>query len=345
MKKYPVLLWFLVVFTLLSLVILPGHGALAGPKEIKKVLIAGGRVGDPWYVFAQAWAHFINKKSDWLRAEVVATPGLTGNAELMRQKPKQYLALTAFCVFAHFREGEFAEKRGCYTGIRFIANGPSMTQLWITYDPNIKRPEDLIGKRVHIGRKGAANTPDHMAILRKWRILDKVKLVHGGFGGGKNKLKDGLVDVTIMIIDHIYPRSFRKGAKIAELETKKPIYYLGMSREMLLDLRKEGYSTVPVRIPAKALDPKTQPNELWAFDDVVFFCADERMDPEIVYEATRVIYETAGQWSTWHPQGAHMTKTFIPAMPVYDLKYVHPGAKKYYDQNNIKIRDLAELLR
>jgi len=321
------------------------HNQLCWSAEKKQVKIAGGRVGDPWYVFAQALSYFINKRSDWLRSEVVATPGITGNSELIRTRPKEYIGLTCFSNVVQWRHGIFAKTRGPYYGLRFIASANSMTQTIVTYDPKIKSVRDLAGKKVHVGRKGATNTPDHEAILKEWGVLDKVTLVHGGYGGGKAKLRDGLVDATFMIFDHIYPANFKKGAFITELETKKPVYFLDLDREKLLKLRKEGFATLPVRVPAGALDPKTQPNEIWAYNDVVFFGADEQMDEDIVYEVTRIICETAGQWTKWHPQGAHMTMDFIPAMFLLEPAWVHPGAKKYYDEHHVQLKDLAELLR
>lgn len=314
-------------------------------EDKTNIKIAGGRVGDPWYVFAQALAFFINKRSDWLRAEVVATPGLTGNSELIKAKPKEYIGLACFSNFIHWRRGTFGKARGFYYGLRFIANANTMTQTIITYDPKIKSVRDLVGKRVHVGRKGATNTPDHKAILREWGVLDKVTLVHGGYGGGRSKLKDGLVDATFMIFDHIYPRTFKKGRFITELETRGPVYYLDLGRDKLLKLRKEGFATLPVKVPTGALDPKTQPNDIWAYNDAVFFAADEQMDEKIVYEVTRIICDSAGQWTSWHPQGEHMTMDFIPAMFFLQPQWVHPGAKKYYADHRIELKDLADLLR
>jgi TRAP-type uncharacterized transport system substrate-binding protein len=70
-----------------------------------------------------------------------------------------------------------------------------------------------------VGRKGAANTPDHKAILEKYGILGNVKFVYTGYGGGANKMKDGLVDATFMIFNLIYPDKFSKGGFIEKMET------------------------------------------------------------------------------------------------------------------------------
>jgi TRAP transporter TAXI family solute receptor len=343
MKK---LLAVVVVLSWIALFV-SGSSAFAADKPTTRILIAGARVGDSWYVLSQALANFINNGSTWLRAEVAATPGLTANFEMLGDKPQEYIAVGNLGSFLLYKKpGEFTQKRGIYDKARFIANANSQTVLWVTYDKNIKGHQDFVGKRVNTHRHGAAIADDLAAILNAWGVLDKVKISRTAWGEGTDLLADGLVDIMALPVDHVYPASFKKGGNIAKLEAKKPIYYIGMEDSEMLDrLRDQGHATVPIKVPAGALDPKTQPTALWAFGDPVFFMADERMNEDVVTEVTRIICESAGKWGSWHVQGAHMTIEFIPAMPFKDVSLVHPGAMKYYKQHGIKVVDLASLLR
>ena len=336
----------LVAFLLIGLLVAGLFGSNDALAAEKKILIGGGRTTSPWYSFAQALAKFINDKSDWLKAEAVSTAGITGNVDMCKQNPQQYIGISSFSHI-HYRKGhEWGEKRGTYAGERFIANATAMPNAVATYDPNIKTIKDLAGKTVDVGRKGAANTPDHKAILEKYGILGNVKFVYTGYGGGANKMKDGLVDATFMLFNLIYPDKFSKGGFIEKMETRGPIYYVGFDRDILLQLREKEFATLPTKVPAGALDPKTQPKALWAYNDPTFFIADERMDPGVVYEVTRVIWETpAEEWAKWNPMGAHMNHKFIPAMPSLTHYKAHPGAKKFYDEQGIQLKDLADLLR
>lgn len=325
---------------------LNGLFAQEASAKTRSILIGGGRTSSPWYPFSQALAKFINDKSTWLKAEAVSTAGISGNFDMVKEQPQKYIGIASFSQI-HYRPGhDYGKKRGYYTDDRFIANATTMTQCLVTYDPKIKTVRDLIGKIVDVGRKGAANTPDHKAILEAYGILDKVRLIYTGYGGGANKLKDGMVDASFMLFDHIYPRTFRKGALIEKLETKSPIYYIGFDRDKLIALMKKEYAVLPVRVPAKALNPKTQPKQFWAFNDPTYFMASKDMDEDVVYEVTRIIYETpASEWAKWHPIGAHMTKRFKPALPSLTLFEAHQGAKNYYNEKGIKLQDLAELLK
>lgn len=345
MKRYALVL-VLTLAILLPAGIAPQvvQESLAG--ETVNIKIAGARVKDPWYAFSQALANFINKKSKWLRAEAVATAGLTANIELIAAKPKEYIGLAPTSTTLHARPGHaWSKARKTYTGARFIANLTTMTQLLVTYDPSIKSVKDLKGKTVDVGRKGAGNTPDHLAILKAYGVLDDVKLIYTGFGGGAKRLMDGFCDATFLIINHTYPHKFAKGRYVDRLETKKPVYFVGFDRDLLLKLRASEHGTVPVRIPAGALG-KNQPKALWAFNDPVYLMADEKMDPKIVEEVTRVIYETpASEWVKWHPQGEHMTTRFKTATPVPKVVPPHPGTKAFYDKKGIKMTDLADQLK
>lgn len=341
MKKTSLLIGLLVLVLTVTLVTPNAFSA-----DERKILIAAGRTSSPWYSLCQGLAKFINDKSTWLRADVVSTAGITGDVDMAKEKPQEYIGINSFSHI-HYRPGhEWGEKRGTYTGERFIANATSMTQLLVTYDSTIKTIQDLSGKVVDVGRKGAANTPDHKAILESYGVLDKVKFVYTGFGGGANKMRDGMVDASFMLFNHIYPTKFSKGGFIEKLETKGPIYYIGFDRNVLLKLRDKEFAIVPVRVPAGSLGKDKQPKDLWAFNDPTYFFADERMDEKVVYEVTRIIWETpAEEWAKWNPLGAHMTAAFKPAMPALNLFQAHPGAKKFYDEKGIALSDLAELLK
>jgi len=198
---------------------------------------------------------------------------------------------------------------------------------------------------VAVSRKGAISYPFDLEVLKEHGVLDKVKVSAGGFGTKLSNLKDGLVDVAMMPLDHIYPKNFKKGRYITEMEFKGPVYCVTLDPEKLERvLQKMGRLIIPVRVPAGSLGAKNPPNDIWGYSWANFFGADERMDEDIVYEATRIIWETRGQWKAWHAMGANITEEFIPTYP-YDANLVHPGAKKFYDEKGIKLKDIAKLLR
>lgn len=310
-------------------------------KPITQIMIAGGRVGDAHQVLSEALAYFINKKSTWLRATVVATPGLAANDELVRDNPTKYIAMSALSNLVHMPKG--AQYKN-YDGMRTISPGSSGTYLFVTYDKNLKTVKDLAGKVVNLGREGSTLLDDHLPILREAGVLEKVKTVKSGYGTAVTNMKDGLVHVAVVQIDHVYPAGFSKGQFVTDLETRAPVYYVSLDPVAQEKLYLKGDSSMPVRIFPGALDAKTQTGEVWGGNFVPMFGADIKMDADVVYEVTRVLYESAGEFGVWHVQGQHLTKEFIPTYLIKP-ELIHPGALKYYKEKGIQMKDLASLLR
>lgn len=348
MKKVSLCSWllcglFMAWVTLGGLPGFPLHAAHAAKaKKMTHVMILGSRVGHPSQALAEAWANFINKKSSWLRATAVPTAGYTASYELAMENPTKYLLTSADLSNLVGLSRDPAYKY--YNKMRIMASCISMTYLLVTYDKNIKTYADLAGKRIGIARKGAIIYPWEKDLMKAHGVTNDSKLIAGGWGTLVNELKDGVIDAAIMAINHIYPCTFGKGTFITELETKGPIYYISFDPAKFKSVMKKlGPMSLLVRIPAGRLDPKTQPNALWAGSYPDFFGADVRMDPKVVYEATKIIWETRGQWGTWNKMGASINARFIPSYPL-SPKYVSPAAKKFYDDHGIKMRNIADLL-
>lgn len=315
----------------------PGSDA----KPSKQIMIAGGRVGDSHNVLSEALAYFINKKSKWLKATVFSTPGLGANDELARDNPQKYISVTADWLI---RVLDNTAGYKFYDKMRSLSPASSGTIVWVTYDKDKKNLTDFVGKAVNIGREGSALLPGQLPLLEAIGLKDKVKLVRSSYGESVTNMKDGLVQVTQIQVDHVYPGTFKKGAFITDMESRAPIHYVNVDLKVQEELFKKGKTFVPIRIPAGALDPKTQTTDIWGASFVPMFGADLRMDPDVVYEVTRVLYESAGEFASWHVQGQHLTKEFIPTY-VFSPDFVHPEALRYYKDNNISVKDLAQLLR
>lgn len=324
---------FSLVFAFLAVSL---SASAAEKKEVTRKMLLGGRLGDSWFVLSQALAYFVNKQSDWLRLEVVATPGVSAGPEIAMKDYEKYVFISPY---AGMTLNPTLKQMDFYDKDRIIGYCTSNVWVWITYDENIKTAQDLVGKKVFIGRPGGARTVYEERVLDALGIKDKVKLLHGGYGGGRNALRDGLADVAVMMIDYILPAGFKKGAFIEDLETRKPIHYINlMPKEMQLKL-----GMVPLKIFAGALDPKTQKEDIYGTVDAVYWCADARMDDKLVREVTRILWDNADKFASWHAQGAGISKESVSTY-IIDAERMHPAAKKFYEEQGAKIQPLGDLL-
>jgi TRAP-type uncharacterized transport system substrate-binding protein len=67
------------------------------------------------------------------------------------------------------------------------------------------------------------------------------------------------------------------------------------------------------------------------------------MDPAVVREVTRILYANADKFSSWHAQGASITKESVSTY-VIGPQQMHPVAMKYYKEVGAEVRPLADLL-
>ena len=188
MKKKGMFKMVVVFFVLFAFVVGPMAVSAADKKPLTRKMILGGRLGDPWFVLSQALANFVNKQSDWLRLEVVATPGASAGAEIARKDYEKYIFISPF----YGMKFNPKDKRlDYYDKERIIGLCSANVHIWITYDKDLKACEDIAGKRVLIGRPGGARTVMEQKILEECGVVGKVRLMHGGFGAGRNALRDG----------------------------------------------------------------------------------------------------------------------------------------------------------
>jgi TRAP transporter TAXI family solute receptor len=314
-------------------------GLCSSTKPVVHMKIGAGRVTHPHHALGLAIADTISRKSSWLKVEAVATPGYSGNYELMRDNPKAYLALGESCNMFWMPKSDKYKRYDKYRIIGYI--GP-IPQAFSTYNKKLKTVQDLAGKKVNVHRRGGTQLDDYKVIFKDAGVLDKVKHVYQGFGGGMKSMADGKADVAPALFDWIHPDKYLRGAMIEQAQARGPLYYISLNRARLTKLHKNGQMAgFPIRVPPGALDPKTQPDEVIGVSMVAFFLADIRTPDDIVYEATKIFYENGGTYAKWHSQGANMSKELIPSY-IFSPDKMHPAALRYYKENNVKVGDIFD---
>ena len=141
------------VLTTLSVIMMFGlttvlTTSVAAAKEKKFITFAAGRPGDSWNVLSHGLAGLINKQSDWLRADVVATAGVTDDTRLVvskKEKRADHIIVTMIPGWRYWGQGEYVPMK--------IGSLLHLASVWVTLDPNLKSLEDLKGKSVTLPRK------------------------------------------------------------------------------------------------------------------------------------------------------------------------------------------------
>ena len=179
--------------------------APAQKHEKVALTLLGATLGSDAHNFSHALGDIINKNHPWLRMSVVETLGAVDNtktmADLAPDKRKRYVAQSVDAVLSLALRGAGPFKKvGKITDWRVLCTLYNTASHFMTLDPNIKSPKDLIGKRIGMVPKGHGLSHTLIWVLDKcWGIKDKVKLIHMPMGMLKDALLDGTVDA---VFDH-----------------------------------------------------------------------------------------------------------------------------------------------
>ena len=331
---------FLVMALVLSLVLIKSGVSMAASDQITKINILSNPFGSSGYVLSFALAEMINKNSDRLRATCIETKSSTVNVKTVADNPekrKDTLIFTSSYTNLDAARGRPPFKEP-YTSIRWVGKTIVVGAAFISSDPKIRTPQDMIGKRVALGARGSTVDTGPSAILDAWGIKDKVKLSHLPWGPGKTAFIDGTVDVHILSAIDIGGGKYNPPPAGAEImASPKPVYFINSDEEACRKAReKTGYPIYPWVVPAGALGPK-QPEPVLFQSQVIAWYADLAMDEKIVYEISKIMWENAEQFAEKHITGKGITKENIHMVPGLTEKDMHPGALKFANEKGLKI--------
>ena len=329
-------------------------GSALAAKEITEISIASGRPGDPWNVVSHALAGFINKRSKWLRANVVATAGVSDDTRMVVSKKKKrsnHILVNMIPGWRYLGKGEYKAYK--------IGSLLHLSSVWVTLDPKLKSLEDLKGQTVTLPRK----VPKSYAwifsdLLKQAGVWETVTPLHGGLGAGLIALRDGAATAGVQMYNFAYPSTFKLSSKLEELQTRGTLYFLQQGNvktnlEAIAkacrakDFEGQNLPTLASVVPAGSLG-KTQTQDMAVVTCPIFWACSKDVSDEIVYEFTRILYDAAkaGDFADYHTIGKGITPEFLVSSFWGTEKEAretyHPGALKFYDEIGVKMKSFGE---
>ncbi|MFC1893961.1 TAXI family TRAP transporter solute-binding subunit [Chloroflexota bacterium] len=331
----------------IALVLLLLSGAIfasCAPASSDQTLITfyASSVGGTTWTLSEALTGFINKYSTWLRAENLSTSGGNENLRNIGEIPENRANCIA-CIsgnnllIATLGDSPWTQP---YHGARILAIQAKYRNFLVSYDPNIKTPQDMIGKRIAINTKGAGgNYTQTIPLFEYWGIADQVQFEYLGWSKGAQALKDGLVDVFWLWTTG-GPNEFYPGTYVTDLTTKGRLTFVTHPPEDIIEAGKlSGYPQFASMCPAGGFDellPDYPPNDIWGSSYEFTWSCDESMDPDITYEICRIVYEHIDEFGEFHAEGKNFTREEMAQFGVPESGF-HEGAIKFYKEMGIKI--------
>jgi TRAP transporter TAXI family solute receptor len=333
----------LLVF-LVSVGLVLGLVSSAASQERKQVAIniLGAPFGVAGYIACFTLGDLINKKSPWLRATAYEGGSVDNVRQLSTYKKKRTTSIMSgglsSMAMARLPIGPFKEK---YASLRAISAFFKAVPTFISLDPTIKGPDDLLNKKIGlVAPPGGQQSTMGKALLKHGLGLpvEKLNIQHLPWGGLLDAVIDGNLDFV-----YVGTTQAKAGRMVASpalqkflAAVKKPVYWYSFPPDVIKKARESsGILFYSQFVKAGALGKK-QPKEFWGFTNMIGWWADEAMDDDIVYEITRIIAENTPDFGRAHKALTVLTPQTMGSLAPEEKNF-HPGALKYYKEKGLPV--------
>jgi TRAP transporter TAXI family solute receptor len=339
MKKFSLLLTVLLLVGLM----LVTTGSPLSAQEKTTIRLYGLHFASYPRVMSHALGEIINKNSKRVRIDVLEGMSSSSNMYVLQKDPPRRTDSIVFSNSFSNDDARAARRpfKKPFKGGRLIATFTgSMIGLYTT-NPAIKTIEDMKGHSAHFAPRGATPGKVFTKMLEVLGILDKVKVSYGSFGAMKDAVINGTAEVGIASAPGYIGIGLTPSPNFVEPYSSRKLTFISFTKEQLEKTRKAlGYNVLPYALmPAKAMFPNQAAYSVFMHDQG--WWADETLDDGIAYELAKTIVENLKKFSVYHKLGSFMRTENIAWIPVPpDL--VHPGAARYYREQNIPMGNKAK---
>jgi hypothetical protein len=312
--------------------VIPFVSLAANPSETN-INVLSTPFGTGSYVLSAALEEIAKKSHPWLRITHSESPGQIFNVRKLDKEPesrKDTIVTSGPGVSWLGKQGfkPFEEK---HEPLKLIGNYYSLAVWLATLNPNIKGPNELIGKKIALGRIAQivwAVQPEWI-IRVGWGIKDKTSVEYIGMGESITALLDGTVDAGIIggYIDPIQNRVSMAPQTMELMASGRKIHHVSWGSDAVVKAASEmGNSIVPYTMPAGSVQGLENPLDV--FVDSVSWCAAPEFPEELAYEVTKLLINNISKFGEYSDLGKLMSAKGL--VFGWKAEQIHPGALKAY---------------
>lgn len=318
----------------LAFLMLGAGPVLAADHEILNLDLISAPFGTGSYVLSSALEDMSKKSHPWLRINATESPGLAFNTKKLNKEPelkkKMFMSYSmGIDWLATTGQKPFTQK---YPSAKLLATY-NMISIWLaTLNPNIKKPEDLIGKKVALGRApqiGWTIQPEWV-ITHGWGLRDKIEIQKVGTKPAMTALLDGLVDAAIIggYANPLTGKLLPSPQTLELIASGKKLYHISWGEEAVKKAVASGLPITPTTLAANSMKTMDTPVSAWC--EAVSWCAYPEFPEEAAYEVTKMIIENVSSFKDYHNLGNLMSRECLPYG--WPREKIHPGALKAYQE-------------
>lgn len=287
--------------------------------------IATGGTSGTYYPIGGAIASAVTKGSD-IQATAESGNASVANINLVAKGDIEVAFVqNDIAYWAYAGEQMFKNK---LTNVRAIAAlYPEHVQLILASSANVKKLEDLKGKRVGVGAPGSGTEGDAKAIFQiAGMSYADMKVDYLDFGATTSRFKDNQIDAGFVVAG--YPT-----ASVMDLALTKDITLMDFDKAFLAKLSKAHPYFVPSVIPANTYGGIAKDVNTPAV--MAILVTHDKMPEDVIYKFTKAMFDNIGDIHMSHAKGKEINlKTALDGLTVP----LHPGAAKFYKEKGMAVK-------
>jgi TRAP-type uncharacterized transport system substrate-binding protein len=290
----------------------------------------------------------INKYSDWLKATAVESPGNNQNGLMMMNQPEKRANTIYFTIPYYAQRGLYQFEGMQNTRSKEICNLSLAVQGFVTADSKYKTLQDLVDQTMLV-LPNNPTTNYYEAVMKqvestlKFEGMDGAQAMEMVLNG-----RAAAYQFAGFPLSADFKTWMGNPTGVEFLTRAKDVSFVSVPRDLANELKSEkggnfeDFYMSTVTIPAGGIGDPRQTEPWTCFVNGTPFCADEDMDPDVVYEALRILGEHYTELLSYNPQAAVVTPETL-SMTMSGME-MHPGAMKYWNEIGITPKLLDDFL-
>lgn len=290
--------------------------------DTKIVTIATGGSSGPYNIIGTQLANEYTKEFD-VNSRTQTTGSSVENLNLIEQN-KVEMAFVMSDALSQALNGEVTFDKKLTNVSQIATLYPNVVQIVARKGANIKTIEDLKGKKVAVGAQNSGVEVNARQLLEGHGITYKdLKVDYLGYAEAADGFGAGTIDAAFLT-------SGLPNASILELEQTADVELVSIDPKKLSEISKKYNYFVEAEIPAgmygnkEAIKTAAVPNAL---------VVNSKMSDDDAYKLTKEFFESLKTLENAHQSAKEIT---LEKAQEGMTAPVHPGAKRYYDEQSKK---------
>lgn len=278
---------------------------------------AAAGVTGTYYPLAIGFSNIIKKAYPEINITIETTGGGVENARLVGNGDNDTgLANTNYCTFAYQGKEPYKKAYKMYS-VAYLY--PTAMHFMVKENSSIKSIADFKGKKIAAGPAGGGTIEILRDMLPFYGLKESdLRISYLSFIDGSNALRDGNVDVNIMVAGP--PASAAK-----ELSQTAKIRFIAVEDEIIQKMYKEFGYYVPVTFPKSMFNT---PEDVLTIGGGVQWIVRDGLSEDLVYKMTKAVFENLKDVYLIHPVAKYINHKDATLVSIP----MHPGAEKYFKE-------------